>query len=279
MGVQRHEEPLLVCEDIAMTTDTATFTLSQEEVYYLLNQVHARGLLGVDSAPLATFDAEQRRAVLAAAARALQARGMIVLGTDGLPLLDAAVRATIHAAAFAASSLTTIARGAGESLLATHIVHHAAPLWVEHTQPAVGLHQFALSPAPPPVQTHIEQLLGVTDQTPPPATPFTIDQAELERIKAAADSQEPALHEAVAAAGADAATARLFAELLVGPRDSAIVQAINRRGEDEATCTVTILRNQHGFWLLESSDPSHLSCRPAGASGVRYALAKLVERL
>ena len=69
MGVQRHEEPLLVCEDIAMTTDTASFTLSQEEVYYLLNQVHARGLLGVDSAPLATFDAEQRRAVLAAAAR------------------------------------------------------------------------------------------------------------------------------------------------------------------------------------------------------------------
>ena len=261
-----------------MTTDTATFTLSQEEVYYLLNQVHARGLLGVDSAPLAAFDAEQRRAVFDAAARALLARGMIVIGADGQPLLDAAVRAAIHAAAFAPGSLTAIARGPSDGLLNTYIIHHADPLWVEHRQPAPGLHQFTLSPTLPPVQAHIEQMLGVVDQAPPPATAFTIDQAELEHIKAA-PAAAAALQAAVAAAGADEPTARLFAELLAGPRESAIVQAINRRGGDEATHTVTFLRNQHGFWILESSDPSHLNCRPAGATAVRHALAGLVDQL
>jgi hypothetical protein len=261
------------------TTDTATFTLSQEEVYYLLGQVHARGLLGVDSAPLAAFDAEQRRAVLDAAARALLARGMIVIGEDGQPLLDAAVRAAIHAAAFAPASLTAIARGPGEGLLDTYIVHHAEPLWVEHTQPAPGLHQLALSPAPPAVQARIEQMLNVGDQAAPPAATFSIDQAELERIKAAAEGQELALHAAVAAAGADDPSARLFAELLAGPRDSAIVQAINRRGAEEATHTITFLRNQHGFWMLEATDPTHLRCRPAGAGDVRSALADLADQL
>lgn len=261
------------------TTDTATFTLSQEEVYYLLGQVHARGLLGVDSAPLAAFDAEQRRAVFGAAARALLARGMIVIGPDGQPLLDAAVRAAIHAAAFAPASLTVIARGSGEGLLDTYIVHHAEPLWIEHTQPTPGLHQLALSPAPPSVQSRIEHMLGVAEQAPPSATPFNIDQAELERIKVAADSQESTLHAAVAAAGADEPTSLLFAELLTEPRDSAIVQAINRDGAEETTHTITFLRNQHGFWILGSTDPSHLNCRPAGADDVRHALADLVAQL
>ncbi len=261
------------------TTDTAPFTLSQEEVYYLLGQVHARGLLGVDSAPLAAFDAEQRRAVLGAAARALLARGMIAMGADGQPLLDSAVRAAIHAAAFAPVSLTAIARGPGEGRLDTYVVHHAESLWIEHTQPTPGLHQFALSPAPPAVQARIEQMLGVGAQTPPPARPFSIAQAELERIKAAAEGQELALLDAVAAAGADEPTARLFAELLAGPRDSAIVQSIDQRVAEEKTHTVTFLRNQHGFWVLESVDLSHLSCRPAGADDVRRVLADLVDQL
>lgn len=262
-----------------MTTDTATFTLSQEEVYYLLSQVRARGLLGVDSAPLAAFDAEQRRAVLDAAARALYARGMIVRGDDGQPLLDAAVRAAVHAAAFAPISLSVIARQLGESQLESYILHHADPIWVEHTQPAPGLHQFVLAPASPAVRARLEAMLAVADQTPPPANAFVIDQAELKQIEAAAGAEAQALQAAIVAAGADQATAQLFAELLVGPRDSAIMQAIDRRGHEEQTRTVTFLQNQHGYWILEAVDPTHVNCRPASADDVRAALGDLIDRL
>lgn len=262
-----------------MTTDTATFTLSQEEVYYLLSQVRARGLLGVDSAPLAAFDAEQRRAVLDAAARALYARGLIVRGDDGQIVLDAAVRAALHAAAFAPVSLSTITRRPGASQLETYILHHADPIWVEHTQPEPGLHQFALSPAPPAVRARLEQMLAVADQPAPAATPFVIDQAELEQIEAAATSPSHALQAAIIGAGADQPSAERFAELLVGPRTSAIMQAINRRGPEEQTHTVTFLSNQHGFWILEAIDPTRLNCRPAGADVVRDTIGDLIDRL
>lgn len=261
------------------TTDATTFTLSQEEVYFLLQQVRATGLLGIDSAPLAGFDADQRQAVLTAAGRALQARGIIGMGEDGQPLLDAAVRATIHAAAFATSSLTAIARGPGESLLETYIVHHAEPLWVEHTQPAPGLYEFTLAPAPPTILGRLEHLLHVEAQAAPPASTFAIDQAELEAIQAAASSEPQVLFEAVVAAGADEPTARLFTDLLTEPRDSAIAQAINRQGDVEETRTITLLRNQYGFWLLEADGPSQLSCSPASAADVRRVLNGLIEQL
>lgn len=263
------------------TSATATFTLSQEEVYFLLSQVRARGMLGIDPAPLAAFDAEQRQTVLAAAGRALQARGIIAPGADGELLLDAAVRATIHAAAFAPSSISAIARKAEQPAFDTYIVHHAEPIWVEHTQPAPGLHQLTLAVALPDVQSHLEQLLGVADQSAPPAEPFTIDQAELEHIQAVAAEAGADLPALIAAAGVDLPTAGLFADLLTAPRDSAIVQATDRRseGEEEQTLTITVLHNQHGFWLMQTTSPSELRCRPASAAEVRQALAGLVERL
>lgn len=260
-------------------TDTTSFTLSQEEVYFLLSQVRTHGLLGLNPAPHTAVDADQQRAVLAAAARALQARSMIVVDDNGEPLLDAAVRAAIHAAAFAPRSLTALGRSSDASRLRTYIVHHAEPLWVEHTQPAPGLHEFALSPAPPGVQNRIEQLIGLTDQLPPLATAFTISQAELDLITAAAGSEIQAFQDAIATAGADAATTLLFAELLAGPRDTALIQAIDRCGADEQTKTVTVMSNQHGFWIMHTTDPDTLLCQPAGAAEVRRAVADLVDQL
>ena len=262
-------------------SDTVTFTLSQEEVYFLLSQVRARGMLGIDPAPLAAFDAEQRHAVLNAAGRALQSRGIITLGDGGELLLDAAVRATIHAAAFAPRSISAISRKANHPAFDTYIIHHAESIWVEHTQPAPGLHQFTLAVALPDVQARLEQLLGIDEQRAPSATAFTIDQAELERIQAAADEDGSNLHALIVAAGADLPTATLFADLLLGPRDSAIVQVIERRseGEEEQTTTITVLCNQHGFWVIQATSPSEVRCQPSDATKVSQTLADLVKRL
>ena len=262
-------------------SDTVTFTLSQEEVYFLLSQIRARGMLGIDPAPLAAFDAEQRHAVLNAAGRALQARGIITSGESGELLLDAAVRATIHAAAFAPRSISAISRKANLPAFDTYIIHHAESIWVEHTQPAFGLHQFTLAVALPDVQSRLAQLLDIADQSAPPATAFTIDQAELERIQVAATENATDLPTQIVAAGADLPTAGVFVELLTAPRDSAIVQVIERRseGEEDQTLTITVLRNQHGFWVMQTTSSSEMRCQPSSAADVRQTLASLVERL
>ncbi len=263
-----------------MTTgDITTFTLSQEEVYVLLDQVRASGMLGVDLTPLESLDDAQRQSLLASAGRALRARGIVGVGTNGQPLLDSAVRATIHAAAFAPHILAAISRRSDESSVVVYIVHHADPLWVEHTQPAPGLHQFALSPDPLDVQTRIEQILGLGSQPAPPAKGFNIDQPELERITAAATADVQALQHAIATAGADTPTAQLFAELLAGPRDSALLQVVDRREDEERTHTITVMGNQQGMWIMQTTKPATLLCQPASAADVRHAITELVEQL
>ncbi|PDW01817.1 hypothetical protein [Candidatus Viridilinea mediisalina] len=263
------------------TNDSATFTLSQEEVYFVLSQVRARGMLGIDPAPLAAFDADQRQAVLGAAGRALQARGIIMPDGEGQLLLDAAVRATIHAAAFAPRSISAIVRPANQTAFDSYIIHHAEPIWVEHTQPGAGLHQFTLAVTLPDVASRLADLLGIAEQSAPPASPFTISEAELERIQAAASEATEDLPAQIVAAGADEPSAGIFAELLTAPRDSAIVQAIERPsdGGEEQTLTITILHNQHGFWVMRTNSPSELQCQPCDADAVREMLKELIERL
>lgn len=261
-------------------SDTATFTLSQEEVYFVLAQVRAKGLLGVDPAPLAVFTAEQRQAVLAAAGRALHARDLIVTAKDGALRLDGVLRAAIHAAAFAPRSLTMLLRNRDELTVDAYIVHHADPLWVEHTQPGPGLHAFALSSERPPVSVTLAELLGAHDQPAPPAAPFVIDQTQLEHLQVAAhDNDEVTVARLLGAAGADTPTVRCFTALLSQPRESAILQALNRNGPLEQTRTVTVLQNADGFWMLESVDLDHLRCEPASAAEVRRMLDSLAEQL
>jgi len=262
-----------------MKHDSVTFTLSQEEVFFLLNQVEAQSLQGVDVVPPGVIDEDQRQLVLAAAERALQARGIIVTGDDAELRIDATVRATIHASAFAPSTLTALVRKSGERQIATYTVYHAEPLWVAHTQPAPGLHQFELSPSSPAVLARLGQLLGVDKQLAPPAAPFTIDPFELDQITAAVATETQPLHETLIDAGAEPATAGLFADLLKGPREAALIQMIDRRGDTEDTRTATFMRNQQGFWILEPASPSQLNCRPASAEDVRRSLAGMTEQL
>jgi hypothetical protein len=261
-----------------MSNETATFTLSQEEVYFLLQQIRAKGLLGLDMGPFDALDSAQRHVVLDIANRALAARGILVAGPDGEPFLDSAVRATIHAAAFANWSLAALVRRDGTAEMESYILHHTEPLWIEHIQPGPGLHQFTLSVERPAADTRLEQLLGVEAQPAPDGAPFTIDQAELERIKAVLGEPE-ALSAMLRESGADDATAQHFGAVLADPQKSAIIQAIDRRNEAAATHTVTLFGNPDGFWMLKSTDPDNLLCQPASADDVRHVLADLLEQL
>lgn len=261
--------------------DTAIFTLSREEVYALLNRLRARGMLGVDPAPLAAFDGDQRQAVLDAAERALLARGILTLDAQGNYGIDAAVRAAIHAAAFARRTLALITRRAGEMRQSSYLVYHAEPIWVEHVQPLPGLHEFTLTAGCPAIQSRFEQLLNIADQPAPPAEVIHLTQAELDALQAAVTAGSDDLPTLVSAAGADAATAGIFAELLSGPRDSAIVQATVHAedGGEEQTTTITILHNHHGFWLMQAPTPTELICRPADAALVRRTVADVIAML
>ncbi len=263
------------------TSQSTAFMLSQEEIFFLLSQIKAPGMLGIDPSPLAIFDGNQRLAVMGAARRALQARGLLHVGAEGELLLDPALRTTIDTASFAPRSLSMLHRKAGEEQLQSYIVHHAEPRWVEHHQPATGLHQLTLMNEPPAIQNQLEQLLGLAQQSAPPATGFRIDQAELERMQAAMADDPATLSTAIAAAGADLPSAGLFAELLTTPRVSTIFQTIIRPGEgqEEQTRTITVLQNQHGFWLIQSLPSNEVHCLPATADEVRQALASLVALL
>jgi hypothetical protein len=261
-------------------TDSTTFTLSQEEVYFLLEQVRARGMLGIDNAPLAAFDGNQRKVVLDAAARALMARGIIVMGEDGEPLLDKVVRTTIHAAAFAPRTLAVICRDAGASAIQTYIAHHTELIWIEHTQPNPGIHTFTVATASDNIAPALVAMLALENQPAPAGTSFTIDAEELESIQQASNEPDPAvLFDAVRAAGADNATADLFTSMLSGPRTTAILQTIAREVAEEETRTVTVVSNAQGFWILEAITETELLCKPVSAAELRSVLDELIARL
>ncbi|WP_129671620.1 hypothetical protein [Candidatus Chloroploca sp. Khr17] len=263
-----------------MTTQ-ATFVLSQEEVYVALSYVRARGLLGIDPASLASVNAEERQALLAAAGRALQARGMLNRDEEKQLVLEETVRTTLNGAARAPRSLSTITRKAGQEALQSYIVHHNDGLWIKHTQPESGLHQFTLARERLSLQEDLTALFAIADQTRPQATTFTLDQAELEQIQNAVQAEPDHVAERVVAAGADEATGQLFAELLTGERDSAIVQTIDRTnpGAEEETRTVTLLHNHQGFWMMRTLNPTQLQCQPASAEEVRQMLKELIDLL
>ncbi|MEI8306451.1 MAG: hypothetical protein WCF99_05240 [Chloroflexales bacterium] len=256
---------------------TTTVSLSQDEVYFLLEQMGDAKTCGADSSLQDSLDDAQHQA-LAAAEQALLSRGIIEIGPDGPSILDSRTREVIQVIAYAPHTLAAISHRP-DTIEQMYMAYHADPLWIEHTQPAPGLHQFALSPEPLDVQTRLEQILGLAAQPAPPATAFNIDQAELERITAAATADVQVLQDAIAAAGADVSTAQLFAELLAGPRDSALLQVIDRRDDEERTHTITVMGNQHGMWLMQTTDPATLLCQPASAADVRRAIIELVEQL
>jgi hypothetical protein len=261
---------------------SAAFDLSQEELLLILSEIDAKGMLGLDKEPFDALSEELRQQLMQAAMRALRARGIIVPGEDGTLILDMAVRTTVHVAAFAAFSLSAVVRYRNPNRLHSYIAHRADNLWVEHTQPDAGIHSFRLAVEPLPIQDTLERLLAIEEQAAPPAEAFVIEQQQLDHIQQAARNDDrETVQDTLRRFSADEATVRQFTDLLIEPGDTAVVQVIDRRVENEElyTQTVTVVQTSAGFWLMQSEGPVHLRCTPASAGAVRQTLSELIDMM
>jgi hypothetical protein len=256
-------------------SSSVTFNLSQEELLLMVSQVGSQGLLGLDKESFEALPDDQRQQILMAALRALRARGIIVSGEDNF-ILDEAVKTTIHVAAFATHSLSAIVRRRNPDSIQTYIAHHADNLWVEHTQPDAGIHSFHLHITPPPIQPALDNLLNIADQPAPPAEAFVMSQTEIEHIQQAASREDTnTIQTTLSRVSEDAATIRLFTDLMVQPGISGVVQSIDRREHPEAAGTITAIQTSAGFWMMQSEDNDHLHCTPVSADTLRQHLREL----
>lgn len=263
-------------------SNNATFDLSQEELLLILSEVDAKGMLGLDKEPFDALSEELRQQLMQVAIRAMRARGIIVPGEDGKFILDTVVRTTVHVAAFAAFSLSAVVRYRNPNSLRSYIVHRADNLWVEHTQPDVGIHSFRLAIEPPPIQDTLEKLLAIEEQAAPLAESFVIEQQQFDHIQQAARKDDRVtMQDVLRRVSANEATIRQFTELLIEPGDTAVVQVIDRRVEHEElyTQTITVVQTSTGFWLMQSEDPVRLRCTPSSARAVRQTLFELINTL
>lgn len=231
---------------------TFTFGLSEEELLVILGHLKVNQMAGLDLEPYRALSAEQAAPLLAAAERALFARGFLRRGAEGRltvnPLVFALVGACIEAERSA-----FLSRAAPQRVEDTCYFHQSGKMNVLHTLPAAGIHQFL---AVEEARQQAQSFLSLLELDSLPEGGKAVGQrlataALTEARQAARDGGERAAGRRLKAAGMSASAAQDLARSLAQPRFFHTAAFIARAGD--LADGFSLLAGAGGAWLLTPS--------------------------
>ena len=123
--------------------------LSREELLFVLQQLDATTLPGLDRDPQGELTPEGMQIALSVAERALQARGLTRRGQTNPAMvhIHETLLTSIGVCLYAQQAIFLYHRRAGQQEPIRYFGHLRDDEVVAHTHPAIALHQFALLPS------------------------------------------------------------------------------------------------------------------------------------
>lgn len=263
-----------------MQTSILSIRLGTEELFFLLWLLNTPSLPGMGANPFGNWTENDIAAALASAERSLRARRFIRKAHDGQILMDQAVMALIGTCAVPETSLLLTCE-TPQTGRVVHYFHATRFLAVEHTNPEPGIHLFEALADRNAILHRLETLLGLNEQSAPPAsvahlTLFTLQEA----TRAAQEGVEKA-QAILNRAGMEQKTAQALAETLSQTRRRASLAVIHHlRSDHPHSDGVAILEGPSGLWAFqvegeEANALVHLW--PQSAEEIRARLRELLS--
>lgn len=236
-----------------MDNDNAvTLLLSREELLFALNLLEAQFIPGLDPDPLGELTPAQRSLALTVAGRALRARELAQIQSNGDWLLHNDLLATVGGCAYAQSVISVYHWAAMAETPARYFGHIRDSLMIAHMRPEDVLHRFTLLPSREQLLAQILAFCEYEAGVDSPALELTLPAAVFGPVRELAAAGD--LSKAVELMGAHAATpetAKLFAETLAGSPRISILQTLKQQGDGTVQKRdVTLLQNNNRAWLI-----------------------------
>jgi len=229
--------------------------LSREELLFVLNELQADFLPGLDPNPLGDLTADQQEVALAVAERALRARELVRRYASGEVVLHNALLTAVGVCAYAINAILVYHWPAEGDTPVRYFGHTRGDDVVIHSRPDEVLHLFSLLPSKEQLLNQVLDVCEYEDVT--SAEPFEFAMSGTtfgEAQTLAAGGQADQAIERLVKAGVSRAAATALAETLAGSPKASIVQTINQPGDGSVQKQdFTLLQNSGPAWLAVAS--------------------------
>ena len=252
--------------------------LSREELLFILNLLQAQFIPGLDPDPLGELTPEQRPLALTVAGRALRARELAQVQTDGEWVLHNNLLAAIGSCAYAQSVISVFHWPPnGGDTPTRYFGHIRGDDIVAHTRPEDVLHRFALLPSQEQLMAEILTLCNYENGVAATTLELTVPSAVFAEVRELAGGDTAKAVELLVSHGATSETAKAFVDTLAGSPSVSILQTLKQQ-EDGAVQKqdLTLLQSGHQAWLIIASpdEAAPLRIKSTTKAELRAALAK-----
>jgi hypothetical protein len=226
--------------------------LSRDELLFVLNELEADYLPGLDTDPLGQLTAEQQALALTVAGRALQARELVRNFASGEQVLHNALLTMVGVCAYAQSALMVYHWPTGSGAPVRYFAHLRGEDIAAHSRPGQVLHLFSLLPSRTQLVGQVLAVCRYQDASGTTAFEFAAPAPVFGRARelAGAGHATEAV-DVLVSSGAPALAAQAFVETLGASPSVSIMQTV-KQAEDGRVL-------QHDFTLLQNGGPAWLA--------------------
>lgn len=235
-------------------TTNVEILLSREELIFVLDLLQTRFLPGLDESPEGELTGEQRALVLRVAGRALQARELLRLRSNGESVLHNSVLRAVGVCAYAQSTIFAYHWAANTRTPVRTFFHIRGNDGVIHTRPDPSLHRFTLIPG-----AQVPALIAATCHIEPKAQQSDMEilvsnDAFLAARQQMGNGDMQAAQKSLEMGGAGREAAALFASSLSRSSAVSILQIVNQSGSSVQKRDITVVQNGVRGWIVEPKD-------------------------
>jgi len=238
---------------------TQRIVLSREELLFVLRQLNAETLPGLEADPLGTLTPAGERLAQSVAEQALRARGL-VRHDDADPAaihIHRTLLTLIGGCLHAQQAIFLYAHRRGQQSPLRYFGHLRGDEVVVHTHPERALHQFTLLPNRDALFTEIQTICLCPEHSPFDGE-FTVPFTLFEAIQRGADSNErSAAQRLLTEANVATTTANAFLDLLATDYLLSIFQVVNQQTDGTiAQREMVLFHDDHIAWLAFAAQQS-----------------------
>jgi hypothetical protein len=239
--------------------ESINILLSREELLFILDLLQADFIPGLEADPRGELTAEQRALALTVAGRALWARQLAQLNSNGEWLIHNDLLTIVGGCAYAQEVISVYHWPANETFPHRLFGHIRENDVVIHTRPADVLHRFTLLSSKAELITQVLALCEFEGGSASPPRQLTVPGNDFAKIQALAGAGDAAgVVDMLATTGTATEAAQAFGATLASSPRLSIMQVVKQQANGAAQKDFTLLQNGHYAWLIHA---------PASAAG------------
>ena len=255
--------------------------LGHEELALVLWLLKAPSVLGMGSDMFGHLSEAEILVALASADHSLRAKGLLRVD-DHAKKVKLSQLALVLVGACALSQLTlSLTHERGEQDKTVCLIHYRHPVFVQHSNPELGVHEFEELRSREAVLRRVRKILDLHSQPEAPGKVARLRSSDWQQAsELATQGKASEVSEMLTRAGLDDLSARVISHGLAALESKSIVTLQpGNEIHDLQPETLLFFEGGGGMWRLqEESDGGVVVCEPSSASAIARSLNQTIER-